>query len=807
MDSSLLDLRYAVRMLLKSYGFTAVSVGVLALWLAANTAMFSIVNAVILRPFPYHDAGSLVSPISVQPQTGTITTAIPYVDYQHWKQQRSIFEGVAVAQTAFADLASGNAAPERMTAASVSEDFFSVLKAVPVAGRDFTASDHLEGSERTIVISDALWHRRFAASPAVIGQKLRVRGVDRVVVGIMPKSADFPQGTELWIPAFSSAAATEPPDNFAWSAVARLAPGVSMESARSFVEAVGRQMVQQFPANRAGTQMSLVPLNESIVGTKVRRALITLLIAVGLVQLIVAANLANLMLNRASARAREFSIRSALGATPGRLVRQLLVEATMLSCLAVGLGSVLAIFLTKAVVEFGPQSIPRLREAAVDVRVLLFGVAVATATTLLFAMVPAFKTARPDLRQVLQEGSRATSSSPRARRYRDLLVIGEVGLSFVLLISAGLMAKSFLRLQHVDPGVRTDNVLTFDIALPSAVYSSPEKKAQFVTELQRSISSIPGVRAAGGIGALPIGGGGFYLGRAFVVEGQPLPPAGTEYLAMWNVITPSFLQASGLQLLSGRGFGPEDTATSAPVIILSQSMAKRMFPDKSAIGNYVRSWRDDNKARQVVGIVSDVKVQSLDEQDSAAAYVPHAQDPWGVFAFAVRTRDDPGAYVDMIRKQLSGLDPNIAIANVSTMAQIRDASLGQPRFNTLLSMLFSALALILALVGLFGVVAYSVSQRTREFGVRMALGAQPRDILQMVLKQGLLLAVSGIAFGLLLSAAAARITQSLLFQVQATDIRTYVSLCLVLTVAALLAAYVPARRATHVDPVNALHYE
>ena len=413
MDSSLQDFRYAIRMLLKNYGFTVVCVAVLALGLAANTAMFSIVNAVILRPLPYHEPGSLVAPVSVLQQTGTVSTAIPYVDYLQWKQQRSVFEGVAVAQSVFADLASRNAAPERISAAVVSEDFFSVLKAAPVVGRDFTASDFLEGSERTIVISDALWRRRFGASLAIVGQKLRVRGVDRVVVGVMPKAADLPQGTDLWIPTFSRTSATEPPDNFAWRAVARLAPGVSMGRARSFVEAVGRQMAQKFPANRSGSQMSLVPLNESIVGAQVRRALIVLLTAVGLVQLIVAANLANLMLNRATARAREFSIRSALGATPGRLVRQLLVEAAMLSCIAMCLGSLLAVLLTKAVVKFGPQSIPRLAEADMDLRVLLFGIAVATVTTLLFALAPAIKTARSDLRQVLQEGSRATSSSKR----------------------------------------------------------------------------------------------------------------------------------------------------------------------------------------------------------------------------------------------------------------------------------------------------------------------------------------------------------------------------------------------------------
>ena len=391
-------------------------------------------------------------------------------------------------------------------------------------------------------------------------------------------------------------------------------------------------------------------------------------------------------------------------------------------------------------------------------------------TTLLFALVPAIKTARSDVRQVLQEGSRATSSSKRSRRYRDLLVVAEVGLSFVLLVSAGLMAKSFLRLQRVDPGVRTDNVLTFDIALPSDDYTTPEKKAQFVAELERRISSIPGVNAAGAIGALPIGGGGFYLGRAFVVEGQPLPPAGTEFPAMWNVITPSFLEASGLQLLSGRGFGPEDEATSAPVIILSQSMAKQMFPGKNAVGNYVRSWRDDNKARQVVGVVGDIKVQSLDEQDSATAYVPHAQDPgefWHLRSVQGTIREGPSTCSERT------CDARSKRRNRKCQhdGPSRDASLAEPRFNTLMSILFSAVALLLALVGLFGVVAYSVSQRTREFGVRMALGAQPKDVLQMVLKQGMLLAIGGIVFGLLLSAATARVMQSLLFQVQATDLK------------------------------------
>lgn len=801
------DIWFALRGMRKQPAFALLVICILALGVGANTAIFSIVNAVLLRALPYPHSEQLVAPVAVYPKTGTTGKAIPYHDYLIWKQQKNIFQQVAVVQQAYGDLAYGASPPERVIGTRVSEDFFSVLEADPLIGRTFTAGDHVNGAERSIVISEHLWRNRFGADPSVLGRRLHFRGFDWVVIGVVGGDADFPMGTEIWLPAISSSAAAEPVDNFVWFGIARLAPGIALDQAKSFVAAVGHRVAEESPAHRADSEISAITLNQAIVGMQVRRALLVVLGAVGIVLLIACANLANLILSRAVARRREFSIRSALGATSSRLIRQVLVEAGLLSFIGAVSGLLLSVALVKVLIKFAPQDIPRLLEASIDMRVLAFAVATGVLTAVLFALGPAFTISRQDPRDSLQEGAQSVSPGKSHRRLRQILVAAEVAFSLVLLVAAGLLVKSFRRLQATDPGVIIGNMLTFDISLPSSAYPRDEQTSNFVSELERRIESIPGVAAAGAIGALPIGGGGFYLGRSFIIEGTPLPPTGAEYPAMWNISTPDFLKTSGVRLLAGRAFTAHDNATSPPVVIISKTLADQMFPASNAVGKYIRSWRDDNKPREIVGVVSDVKVGSLDERPQGSAYVPHAQDPWGLMAFVVRTNGDPHQYTSLVQHELEALNPNIAMGHVKTMAAIHDDALAQSRFSMMLMFGFAAIALVLATVGLFGVTAYTVSQQSREIGIRMALGGNRVAIVRLVLWQASKMVGIGFVVGIAVSLLASRALEGVLYQVQPFDSAVYSSVMIALTFAAAAGVFVPARRAVTVDPAQVLRHD
>ena len=800
------DVRFAFRTLNKSRGFAAVALLVLALGIGANTAIFSTVNAVLLRGFPYPHADELVNPVAIDARLGTVGQAITYHDYLQWKANRQMFSDVAVSEQMTSDLAAEDTPPERVNSAAVSEDFFTVLGANPIVGRFFRADDHLLNAERAIVISEGLWKRRFGSDPSIVGRRIKVRGTDRLVIGVASRRSDYPLGTNIWLPFISSEAAKDPVDNWEYEAIARLAPGASFGTARAFVESVGRRNAREFAAKRGNSATSLVTLHEFVVGRGTRRALFVLLAAIGFVLLIATANLANLLLNRAAARAREFSIRAALGASSSRLVQQVLIEAGVLCVL----GAVAAIFVAyaiiKAVIAYGPSSIPRLEETSIDLRVLLFTLAIAAITAGLFALAPAWRITRQDVREALQQSGSGVTAGKSSQRYREALVVTQIALSLMLLIAAGLLIKSFGRLQQVDPGVRTSNLLTFELAIPSAAYPQGGAKA-FIAEFHRRVDSLPGVIASGAVGALPMGGGGFYLGRSFIREGEPEPPNGPEYSSMWNVITPGFLKATGLQLIAGRDFNTEDTKDSGPVVIISQTLAKQMFPNQDPIGKVIRSWRDDNRPRLIVGIVADIKVSSLQENTQGTAFVPHQQDPWGTIAYVVRTKGDPTQYVAPVRSTLAKMNPNMALANASSMAAVHETAIAEPKFVMFLIAGFSALALVLATIGLFGVIAYAVSQRTREIGIRLALGAQKSQILAMVMSRGIRITLFGLTLGVAGSLVLSRTLASVLFDVRPIDVSIYAVLFVVLGVTAMLATYVPALRATRVEPLKALRYE
>jgi putative ABC transport system permease protein len=799
------DIRFALRALAQHPWFSVVAITILAMGIGANTAIFSVVNAVLLRSLPFAEPDRLVGQVAIFRHLGE-GKSIPYKDFEEWNKRKDIFSAAAVTEEINADLSSDAGQSERVTAASVSEDFFTVLHAAPVAGRTFSSSDHLEGAEGSVVISDGLWKRRFGGDRSLIGRTIRVRGTERRVIGVVDATGEYPLGTQLWIPIVTSSLANEPVDNFEYQGIARLAPGIPLEQAKAYVASVGERMAHDHPAKRRDTAMSVISLKEYVVGSQLRRALYILLATVGIVLLIASANLANLLLNRSIARAKEFSIRSALGASPWRLVRQIIVEAGVLCVAGATAGLAIAQVLVHAFIAFGPASIPRLAETSLDVRTFCFALFVTATTAMLFSLAPALRIARQDLRDGLQESGQSFSVSKGSQRYREVLVVAQIALSLVLLVAAGLIIKSFMRLQHVNPGIRTSNLLTFELSLPGPVYTK-EKRAQFILELQNRLNAMPGVQVSGAITALPMGGGGFYLGRAFIEQGHAEPPNGPEYSGMWEVITPGFIGATDLPLLSGRDFSQQDTASSLPVAIINRTMARQMFGGQDPIGKVIRSWRDENKPRQIIGVVADLKVTSLDERTQGIVYVPYPQDPFSMIAYVVRTKGDPSEIVSSVRHELEQMDRNVAMANVSTMSAVREVALAQPKFNTLLISSFSAAALALSIIGLFGVLAYSVTQRTREIGIRMALGAQRENILVLVLSQGARLVGFGLLIGALTAFFASRLLTHVLYDVSAYDPIVHFGFAVVLAATALLATYVPARRATRIDPLTALRHE
>jgi putative ABC transport system permease protein len=548
-------------------------------------------------------------------------------------------------------------------------------------------------------------------------------------------------------------------------------------------------------------------MREYIVGTELRRALLVMLGAVGFVLLIACVNIANLLLARAATREREIAIRTALGAGRKRLVRQLLTESFLLSIAGGGAGLLLALWGVDVLKAAAPDSIPRLAEASIDRGVLAFVIVISLVTAFAFGLLPALQASNPDLTQTLKDGGRGSTTGARGQRTRNMLVITEVALSLVLLVGAGLMIRSFFRLQQVDPGFNVNNLVTFDLTAPRARYQKPTDVSDFIQKVVARLQSMPGAQSAAASSALPLGGGGFYLGRAFLNEGGAPPPGGPEYDGQWSVISPDYFKTLGVRLLAGRDFTDRDTAASTPVTIINETMAREMFGDSDPLGKRIKSWRDENVLREIVGVVQDVRYFGRDDKLQSIVYVPHAQDDWSSMTITVRAAGDPAMIAGAIREQVSAVDKDIAVANVQSMQRILEDSVAPRRLNMLLLTIFAAVALILASVGIYGVLSYSIAQRTHEIGVRMALGAGSGDVLRLVVGHGLKLALTGVAIGLGLAFLLTQVMKSLLYEVSATDPLTFAVIPLILTGVALLSSYAPARRALKVDPMIALRYE
>jgi putative ABC transport system permease protein len=791
------DLRFALRGWRRAPGFTAVVLVTLSLAIGANTAIFSALNAVLLTPLPYPNANRLVRLIGDNPLTGTTDSAISAADFLDWRRDARSFEQLGALATYSTSMrgASDAAYAERIAAA---EEFnlAAVLGVGPAAGRDFTPADVRPDVASAAIISDGLWHRRFGANPAIVGAPLRP---DRptVVVGVLPPGLTYPDDVDLWVPAFLDPV-RDPRNNRAYEAIGLLQRGVTIGQAQAELDTISARLEAAYPDTNRGWRVRVVPILDYVV-KGARQTLLLLLGAVALVLLVACANVATLFVAHAQARQREMAVRAAIGAARGRIFRQLLTESVVLSLAAGALGVVAGYWILQLLIAIGGAGIPRLAEARLDRTVLLFSLGVSIATGVLFGLLPALQMSRPNLLPALREG---TSGAGTRGRARAILVAAEVAIAVVLLLGAGLLGRSFRGLQQIDVGFKPDQLLTMRVTLGGTKYQTPESATAFFADGSQRIKALPGVRAVGAMLYLPVGGGGFYLGRGFIRPGRPHPPEG--YDAMHEIVTSGTFEALGASILRGRAFDQRDTASAPRVAIINRALAERHFKGENPIGQQVLVWKDEKLPREIVGVVGDLKPEDVTAPAAPEMFVPHAQSPiWGM-TFVVRTEGPPEAAASAVRNALHAMDPTQAAYDIKPMTAVMRKALAQQRFSLVLFSGFSLLALTLVAVGLYSIMAYSVTARSREMGVRIALGARPSEVRRLVVAQGLGLLAGGLAFGLPAAVLGARLLRALLYGISPTDPATIAAVAGLLVLVTVAAAYAPARRATRVDPVVAL---
>ena len=805
------DLRYAVRVLFKSKALTAVALLTLALGIGVNSAIFSVVNAIVLRPLPYPNSQRLMVIWGNLHKPGLEEIEISALELRDFQQQCKAFEHIGAYSTEGLNLTGGDQ-PERLRGAAISANLFSALGVRPHAGRNIAAEEDRYGNDRVAVVSHSLWQRRFGGDPGIINSTIQLDGRSVSVVGVMPADFHFPdRETEIWIPlAFTPDLLEE--DNRGshfLNVIARLKPGVTTAQAQADLNTVTSRLATEHASTyRGGFSTTVRSLHEELVGD-LRRAMLVLLGAVGLVLLIACANVAHLRLASATSRYREFAIRAALGAGRGRVVRQFLTESVLLSLIGGAVGLALAVWVVRVLVLLMPKDTPRLEEIKLDYRVVLFTLGTSLLTGIVFGLAPAFQAARTNLNDVLKEAGRSGGDTSRRLRLRNLLVVSEFALSLVLLIGAGLMVKSLLRLQEVKPGFEPANLLTMRIALPPTKYENFNQSHAFFQQLFDRLEARPDVESVGAINSLPFGGGGG--DRSFSIEDQPTPAGHSRPDEQVRFVSPNYFHTMQIPLLSGRDFTRRDLPDTPPVAIVNSAFARKFWADGNAIGKRISFSTSNPKWYEIVGIVGNVKHRGLDIADSPELYIPAFQ-PLFVdgnllpMYVAVRTANSASLATAM-RGEVAAIDRDQPVSSLMTMEQRISDSVAPRRFNMFILGLFAALALVLAAIGIYGIMAFSVVQRTHEIGVRMALGASASDVLKLVLSNGFKLALIGIVVGLVAAFAATRVLSSLLYDVSATDPVIFIVDAMLLAVAALLACYIPARRATKVDPLVALRYE
>jgi putative ABC transport system permease protein len=799
------DLRYALRKLAKAPAFAAIAILTLALGIGANTAIFSLVNGVLLRPLPFPESERIVYFEGKNPAAGITDSNISYLDFTDWSQQTDLFASTAAYWTGNADLSGDGAEPEAVPRAGVTPGFFAVLGVQPALGRAILPEDDKpasfnEGRGTVAIISHGLWKRRFGSDPAIVGKVVQMKSRPLTVIGVMPPGFEYPEQTQIWVNSAVNLS-EEPRDNRAWSAIARLNSNVDLKQAQTRVSALNARLDKQFHETNKGWDVSLWKLHERLV-REMKPSLLALLGAVGLVLLIACANVANLLLARSAARQKEIAIRAAMGASGTRVLRQMLTESILLSAIGGIAGLVLSIWLTDVLMSMLPEGAPRLAHIGIDYRVLTFALGVSALTGILFGIVPALQASKLDVTSALKEGGRSGEGHRRTSA-RSLLLIGEVALSLMLLVGAGLLIKSFLRLQEIRPGFNAHNVLVANLALPYPKYQYHQFE-EFFRQLKERLAAAPGVQAAGGSINLPLNASGYAIGRGFIPEGRPLT-VDENRDAMFSSITGDYFRALQIPLLSGRTFELRDNADAPKVVIINETIAKRHFGSATeAIGKRLSIWRDEKFMREIVGVVGDTKTGSLTGEGGAQIYVPNAQAEFNIMGLVIRTAGDPAAFATTLRHEVQALDKDQPIYNVRTMDDVVANSLGTRRVSMQLFTVFAIAALLLAAIGIYGVMAYSVTQRTQEIGIRMALGAQKSDVLRLVVRQGMTLAAIGVVVGLVGALGLTRVISNLLFGVGASDPTTFIVISLLLIAVAFVACYLPARRAAKLDPVIAL---
>ena len=803
MEILLKDIRYGIRRLISNPGFAIVATITLALGIGANAAIFSVVNTVLLRPLPFKDPDSLIMIRETKlPQFPEFSVSPG--NFLDWRKQNTVFERlVATRGSSFNLIGSGD--PQRLIGLNVSDGFFAMLGAQPQIGRDFLPEEDQPGRNNVVILSNGFWQNQFGGSSSIINQTINLNGQGYTVIGVMPPTFRFGDlATALWTPMAFTAQQAQQHGGHYLSAIGRLKPGVPLEQARAEMSTIANRLAAQYPDANTGWNVKLTPMLEYQVRS-IKPALLVLLGAVAFVLLIACTNVANLLLARATSRQKEFAIRTALGASRPRIVRQLLTESILLSLVGGMIGLVLAVWGVDLLLALAPEGLPRVRDVSLDGRVLLFTIGISLLTGLGFGLVPALQASKPNLNETMKDAGRGSSEGGRRQIIRSSLVVVEIALALVLLIGAGLMIKSFSRLQKVDPGFNPHNALMVPIVLPQRKYPEENQQASFFTQLIQKVKALPGVQAAGISCVIPLSDNDYVLG--FEIQGRPPYPAGTGPNTNYYSVSPDYFKAMGIPLLRGRVFTEHDTVNEPRVVVINETMARKFFPNEDPIGKRLHVTNGPVVYREIVGIVGDVKHYGLDQEPKPQTYEPYTQRALPFMALIVRTPGDPTGLTAAIRNEVLSIDKEQPISNIRTLDRLFSTSISQQRFSMLLLGIFAAVAIVLATIGIYGVMSYSVTQRTHEIGIRIALGAGRRHVLKLIVGHGMLLALIGITAGLVISFALTRVMSTLLFEVSATDPMTFGVIALLLISISLLACYIPARRATKVDPIVALRYE
>jgi putative ABC transport system permease protein len=797
------DFRYAFRQLVKAPSFTIVAVLTLALGIGACTAIFSVVNVVLLRPLDYPNPDRIVIIRETQlPKFPEFSVAPP--NYMDWEKQTKSYDYLAAYSGAALNL-TGEGEPQRLTGVKATAHYFDVMGVKPVLGRMLLPEEDAQGKNHVVVLSYPFWQRVFGGARDIVGRAIQLNGEPYNVVGIAPPGFGLASKVDVWTPmAFKpEETANDARGGHYINVVGRLKPGVTVPQARAELTLIADQIAKQYPDPQKGWGIFLMPMQDYLV-RDVKPVLYTLLGAVGCVLLIACANLANLLLARATARHREISIRAALGAGRGRLVRQLLTESVVLAICGGVAGIILARWGLDGLLALAPTSLPRISEIHLDSGVLLFSLALSVVTGIAFGIAPALLAARTDMNEALKQGTRGSTEGGIRGRLRSALVVVEVVFALVLLGGAGLLARSFIQLAHVDPGFNPENATLLRLSLPQRKYAQPEQQTAFANGLLERLKSLPGVQAVGLTHSMPLVGD-YVLG--FIIEGRPALDPSEEPSTNYYAVTPDYFRAMGIRLIRGRVFTPQDDAKAPRVAIINETMARQYFPNEDPIGKRIHITNGPQTWREIVGIVADIKQYGVDKATSAQSYEPFAQVPFTSLNVVIRTNGSSAAVLGSLRPAVYAVDKDQPVGTIRPLEEIMAESIARQRFAMTLLSVFSAVALVIAAVGIYGVMAYNVVQRTGEFGIRMALGAQQRDVLRLVLTQGGKLIGLGLVIGLVATLAASYAMRSILFNTSAYDPLTLTTITLVLAAVALVACFFPANRATKVNPIDALRTE